>query len=74
MEKGIVKIERGVPLVKNTRRLRSQWAFILNMKKGESFTMAAPVKRNAIYRFAARHSIKITQRKDPSGGLRFWKL
>lgn len=75
--KNEMKVERGLPVSPKPQRPRVRWSMLLTMAPHESFVTEYE-NRYAVYRFAYRHNIKVTQRpcstRDFPTGIRTWKL
>jgi hypothetical protein len=62
------KVEKNVPLPN-----RSRFAFMLEMKEGDSFVVSDAHEKTGATNFARRYNITITTRKIDDG-FRIWRV
>lgn len=76
-----MNIDEDVPIPPITKPKKSKWAFMLDMKEGDSFLLSDKIynysamrsARSTIYQFAQLHGFDIETRMT-SSGVRVWRV
>jgi hypothetical protein len=67
-----MKIEKGIPIPRETPRSAKKYKFLKSMEIGDSIVVETEGERNRLFSYAKCHQYKFISRKTGNKTLRIW--